>query len=88
MFRLRGLTAAPLGISRVKAKPLRDGLRPALTLLVTAVRKLTAVMTQPGKPLLSRREARRIRNVPVGTQGFMRDASKETLPATAVRGCT
>ena len=61
MSRLRDLTVASLGISHVKAEPLRGGLRPALTLLVTAVRKLTAVMTQPGKPLLSRREARRSR---------------------------
>ena len=35
-----------LGISRIKAKPLRGGLWPALTLLVAAVRKLTAAMTR------------------------------------------
>ncbi len=46
-----------LGISRVKAKPLRGGLRPALTLLVTAVRKLTAAMTQPETSQLSRCQA-------------------------------
>ena len=45
-------TLAAFKISRVKAKPLCGGLRPALTLLVTAVRKLTAAMTHMGQPLL------------------------------------
>ena len=45
-------TLATLKISHAKVKPLRGGLRPDLTLLVTAVRKLAAAMTHMGQPLL------------------------------------